>query len=86
MGGNATRVGNMHNTYELLFWEPEGQLPLGSSKRRWEDNIKMGLKKYGEKENLIHLAQVACFCKYGNEISDFTKKGNLFAIWQTISF
>lgn len=46
----------------------------------------MGLKKYGKKENLIHLAQVACFCKYGNEISDFTKKGNLYAIWQTISF
>ena len=27
--------------------EPEGKRPLGKPRRRWEDNIKMGLQKVG---------------------------------------
>jgi hypothetical protein len=31
------------------FWlgGPDGKKPLGSSRRRWEDNIKMGLRETG---------------------------------------
>jgi hypothetical protein len=27
--------------------KPEGKRPLGGSRRRWEDNIKMGLQEVG---------------------------------------
>jgi hypothetical protein len=30
-----------------LVGRPEGKRPLGRSRRRWEDNIKLDLKKIG---------------------------------------
>jgi hypothetical protein len=33
------------NAYRLLVGEPEGESPLGRPRRRWVDNIKMGLGK-----------------------------------------
>jgi hypothetical protein len=37
---------------------PEGKRPLGISRRRWEDNIKMGLRDIGwGGMDWIHLAQ-----------------------------
>jgi hypothetical protein len=30
---------------KLLFGKPGGKRPLGRLKRRWDDNIKMNLKK-----------------------------------------
>ena len=29
--------------YRVLVGKPEGKRPLGGSRRRWEDNIKMDL-------------------------------------------
>jgi hypothetical protein len=38
--------------------KPEGKRPLGRSRRRWEDGIKMDLRKIGwEDVEWIHLAQ-----------------------------
>jgi hypothetical protein len=31
----------------MLVGKPEGKRPLGRSKRRWVDNIKMGLREIG---------------------------------------
>jgi hypothetical protein len=31
----------------FLFGKPEVKRPLGSSRRRWEDGIRMGLKEIG---------------------------------------
>jgi hypothetical protein len=31
----------------VLVGKPEGKRPLGRSRRRWEDNIKMGLQEVG---------------------------------------
>ena len=31
--------------YKVLVGEPEGKIPLGRPRRRWEDNIKMDLKE-----------------------------------------
>ena len=31
----------------VLVGRPEGKRPLGRPSRRWEDNIKMGLKEVG---------------------------------------
>jgi hypothetical protein len=33
--------------YRLLVWKPEGKRPLGRTKRRWEDNIKMNRQEGG---------------------------------------
>jgi hypothetical protein len=31
--------------YKTLFAKPEEKMPLGRSRRRWEDNIKMALRE-----------------------------------------
>jgi hypothetical protein len=33
--------------YRVLIGRPEGKRPLGRPRRRWEDNIKMGLREAG---------------------------------------
>jgi len=33
--------------YRVLVWKPEGNLPLGRPRRRWEDNIKKDLQEVG---------------------------------------
>jgi hypothetical protein len=44
--------------YRVLVGRPEGKIPLGRPRRRWEDNIKMDLREKGMDEaNWIHLAQ-----------------------------
>jgi hypothetical protein len=30
--------------YRMLEGKPEGKMPLGRNRRRWEDNIKMDLQ------------------------------------------
>jgi hypothetical protein len=48
----------MRNAYNILDGKPEGKRPRGSSKRRWEDNIRMDLREIGRKGvDWIHLAQ-----------------------------
>jgi hypothetical protein len=48
----------MRNVYRLLVKNPEGKRPLGRSRRRWEDNIKMDLTEIGwEGVNCIHLVR-----------------------------
>jgi hypothetical protein len=43
---------------KILIGKPEGKKPLGRRRRRWEDNIKMGLRETGwEGVDWIHLAQ-----------------------------
>jgi hypothetical protein len=36
-------MGEKRNVYRLLVGKPEGKRPLGRSRRRWMDNIKMDL-------------------------------------------
>ena len=33
--------------YRVLVGKPEGKMPLGSSRRRWVDNIRMDLQDVG---------------------------------------
>jgi hypothetical protein len=43
---------------QVLVGRPEGKRPLGRSRRRWEDNIKMGLPEMEiDGLNWIKLAQ-----------------------------
>jgi hypothetical protein len=33
--------------HRVLVGKPEGKRPLGRPRRRWEDNIKMDVRKFG---------------------------------------
>jgi hypothetical protein len=41
--GYVARMGEKRNVYRLLVGKAEGKRPLGRPRRRWIDNIKMGL-------------------------------------------
>jgi hypothetical protein len=41
--GHVARMGEKRNVYRLLVGKPEGKRPLGRSRRRWINNIKMDL-------------------------------------------
>jgi hypothetical protein len=45
--GHVTRMGLKRNAYRLLVGKPEGKRPLGRSRRRWVDNIRMDLGEVG---------------------------------------
>jgi hypothetical protein len=40
-------MGEKKNVYRLLVGKPEGKRPLGRPRRRWMDDIKMGLLEIG---------------------------------------
>ena len=40
-------MGEGRGVYRVLVWKPEGRRPLGSLRRRWEDNIRMDLWEVG---------------------------------------
>jgi hypothetical protein len=45
--GHVARMGEKRNAYRLLVGRQEGKRPLGRPRRRWVDNIKMGLGEVG---------------------------------------
>jgi hypothetical protein len=53
----VARIGEVRGAYNILVGKPEGRRPLGRPRRRWEDNIKMGLREIGFGDvDWIHLA------------------------------
>jgi hypothetical protein len=51
-------MGETRNAYKILVGEPEGKIPLGELCIRWENNIRMDLRKIGSLDvDWIHLAQ-----------------------------
>jgi hypothetical protein len=51
-------MGEGRGADRVLVGRPEGKRPLGRPRRKWEDNIKIGLRKIGiERANWIRLAQ-----------------------------
>jgi hypothetical protein len=50
--------GRGEGVYRVLFGRPESKRPLGRPRRRWKNNIKMGLREIGiDEANWIRLAQ-----------------------------
>jgi hypothetical protein len=47
MGRHIACMGEKRNAHRVLVGKPERKRPLGRPRRRWEDNIKMDLKKIG---------------------------------------
>jgi hypothetical protein len=45
--GHVARMGKKRNAYRILVGKPEEKRPLGRSRRRWVDNIKMDLRDIG---------------------------------------
>jgi hypothetical protein len=41
--GHVARMGEVRGAYNIMVLRPEGRRPLGTPRRRWEDNIKMDL-------------------------------------------
>jgi hypothetical protein len=51
-------MGDVSGAYNVLAGRPEGRRPLGRSRRRYEDNIKMDLREVGFGDvDWIHWAQ-----------------------------
>ena len=56
--GHVARKKQSRNGYRVLVEKTEGKRALGRPRRRWEDNIKMDLKKVGcDPGDWIDLAQ-----------------------------
>jgi hypothetical protein len=45
--GHVARMGQERNVYSVLIGKPEGKRPLERPRRRWEDGIRMDLRKIG---------------------------------------
>ena len=45
--GHVASMGEGRGVYRILVGKLEGKRPLGRPRRRWEDNIKMGLQEVG---------------------------------------
>jgi hypothetical protein len=45
--GHVARVGEGSGVHRVLVGKPEGRRPLGRSRRRWENNIKIDLEEVG---------------------------------------
>jgi len=56
--GSVARVGKRRGVYRGLVGKPEGKIPLGILKRRWEYNFKMYIQEVGCRDmDWIELAQ-----------------------------
>jgi hypothetical protein len=52
-------MGAKRNAYTILVGKPEGKIPLGRPRRRWEDNIRMDPREVGwSGMKWIDLAQI----------------------------
>ena len=51
------RMGEERYVHRVLVGKPEGTIPLGRPRRRWEDNITMDLREVGWGGDWMELAQ-----------------------------
>jgi hypothetical protein len=45
--GNVERIWEKWNAYTILVGQPEEKRPLGRTRRRWVDNIKIDFREIG---------------------------------------
>jgi hypothetical protein len=52
----VAHMGQMRNADSILVGKPEGKRPLGRPRHKWEDNIRMDVRKIGwEGVDWMHL-------------------------------
>ena len=56
-GGHVASMGEGRGVHRVLVGKPEGKGPLGRPRRRWEDNIKIGLEEVRGVGAWMELAQ-----------------------------
>jgi len=84
--GHVARMVEEREVHRVLVRKPEGKRPLGTPRRRWEDNIKMDLQEVGGScGDWIGsgLGQVAGTCEYGDEPSGSKNGGNFLTSCRT---
>jgi hypothetical protein len=65
-------MGEERKVCKVLVGKPEGKRPLGRPRCRWEDGIRIDLRKIGwESVDWIRLAQVRCCGECGDEPSGY---------------
>ena len=47
MAGHVARMKDGRGAFKILTGNPTGKILLGRARRRWEDNIRMGLEEIG---------------------------------------
>ena len=47
LAGHVARMEQFRNAYRVLVGKPKSKRPLGTPRRRWEDNIKMDSREVG---------------------------------------
>jgi hypothetical protein len=57
LAGHVARMGKGRGVYRVLVGKPERRRPLGRSRCRWEDNIRMDLR------------EVVCGCVYWMDLA-----------------
>ena len=71
--------GEKRGVFKVLVGKPEGKRPLGRTRRRWKDNIKMDLQEVGWGHGMdlygSGQGQMASTCEFGNNISRSIKFG-----------
>ena len=45
--GHVARMVERRDAYRVLVGKPEGKRPLGRTRRRWENNIKIDVEEMG---------------------------------------
>jgi hypothetical protein len=45
--GDVARMAEERKVYKVLMGNSEGKIPLGRSRHRWKDGIRMDLKEIG---------------------------------------
>ena len=78
--GHVARMGERRGVYRVLVGKPEGKRPLGRSRGRWEDNIKIdlqgsGMWVYGLDGVGSGYEQMTGTCECGNEPSGSIRCG-----------
>jgi hypothetical protein len=46
---HVERMREMRNVYNILVEKPEGKMPLGRPRQRWEDNIGLDIREMWSK-------------------------------------
>jgi hypothetical protein len=66
-------MGEMTNDNNILVGKPEGKRPLRRGRHRWEDNIRVYLRKIGwEGVDWLHVAQDRdCWQVFVNTVMNF---------------
>jgi hypothetical protein len=81
--GQVERMGETRNACRILVGKQEGKRPLGRPRLRWEDNIKIDLRKVRwDGMDWIELAQNRdqwrAYCEHGDEPSGSLKLLGIF--------